>query len=42
VLFVTTATQKLAPEQLAKQPLAGALLMLDVGVKGLAEVRYAG
>jgi len=42
VLFVTTATQKLAPEQLAKQPLAGALLMLDVGVKGLAEARYAG
>ena len=42
VLFVTTATQKLSREELAKQPLAGALLALDVGVKGVAEARYAG
>ena len=42
VLFVTTASQKLTPEELAKQPLAGALLTLDVGVKGVREARYAG
>ena len=42
VLFVTTATQKLSPEELAKQPLAGALLALEPGAKGLAEARYAG
>ena len=42
VLFVTTAKQKLTPEELARQPLAGALLAIDVGVKGLPEARYAG
>lgn len=42
VLFVTTATQKLSQEDLAKQPLAGALLALEPGVKGLPEARYAG
>ncbi len=35
VLFVTTARQKLTPQELAMQPLAGALLALDVGVKGV-------
>jgi sugar lactone lactonase YvrE len=40
VLFVTTATQKLTPEELAEQPLAGALLALDVGAKGLPEPRF--
>ena len=42
VLFVTTARQKLTAEALAKQPLAGALLALDVRVKGVPEARYAG
>ena len=42
VLFVTTARQKLTPQELATQPLAGALLALDVGVKGVAEARYVG
>jgi sugar lactone lactonase YvrE len=41
-LFVTTASQRLTPEQRAAQPLAGALLALDVGVRGLPEPRYAG
>ncbi len=41
-LFVTTATQKLSPEELAKQPLAGALLAIDVGVRGLPETRFDG
>jgi L-arabinonolactonase len=41
-LFVTSATQKLSPAELAKQPLAGALLAMDVGVRGLPEARFAG
>ena len=36
-LFVTSATQRLAPEALAAEPLAGALLALRPGVQGLAE-----
>lgn len=39
-LFVTTATQKLTPEELKAQPFAGALLALDVGAKGLSEPRF--
>lgn len=42
ILFVTTATQKLTQEELAAQPLAGAVLLLDVGVRGLPEPRYSG
>jgi sugar lactone lactonase YvrE len=42
ILFVTTATQKLTPHERAAQPLAGALLALDAGVKGLPEARYRG
>lgn len=41
-LYVTTARQRLAPEELAKQPLAGSLLALRPGVKGLPEGRFAG
>ena len=41
-LFVTSATQKLSVEELAKQPLAGALLAMDVGVRGLPESRFNG
>jgi sugar lactone lactonase YvrE len=36
-LFVTSATQRLMPEALAAEPLAGALLALRPGVQGLAE-----
>jgi sugar lactone lactonase YvrE len=42
ILYVTTASQRLSVEQLAGQPLAGALLALDVGIKGLPEPRFAG
>jgi L-arabinonolactonase len=42
ILYVTTATQGLSAEELAKQPLAGKVLALDVGVRGLAEPRYRG
>ena len=41
-LYVTTARQGLSPERLAQEPLAGALLALDVGVGGLPEPGFAG
>jgi sugar lactone lactonase YvrE len=41
-LYVTTATQRLSLDDLAKQPLAGSLLALRPGAKGLAEGRFAG
>jgi sugar lactone lactonase YvrE len=39
-LFVTTASQKLSPVELAQQPLAGALLSIDVGVRGMPEPEF--
>lgn len=42
VLYVTTSTMGLGEAELAKQPLAGSLLAVDVGVKGLPEPRFAG
>jgi L-arabinonolactonase len=42
VLFITTAKQRMTEEQLAQQPLAGALFAAEVGVKGLPEPRYLG
>lgn len=42
VLYVTTATQRLGAAELARQPLAGALLALEPGVRGLPEPSYAG
>ena len=41
VLYVTTASQHMKPDELRAQPLAGALLSLDVGVRGLPEPRFA-
>jgi sugar lactone lactonase YvrE len=40
-LYVTTARFRLAPEKLASETHAGALLALDAGVKGLPEPVYA-
>ena len=40
VLYVTTASQQMSAEDLAQQPLAGALLAVDVGVRGLVEPRF--
>jgi sugar lactone lactonase YvrE len=39
-LYVTSATKMIAPEVLAREPLAGAVLALNVGVKGLPEVTF--
>ena len=41
-LYVTSATQRLEPDKLAQQPLAGGLFAVHVGVKGLPEAEYAG
>ena len=41
-LFVTTATQELAPDALARQPLAGSLFVGDVGVSGPPAHPFAG
>lgn len=41
-LYITTATQRLSPEALAQQPLAGSLFALRPGVRGLPESRFAG
>ena len=40
-LYITTATQRLTPAQLADQPLAGSLFAVRPGVAGLAESRFA-
>jgi sugar lactone lactonase YvrE len=42
VLYVTTASVRLDAAELARQPWAGGLLALDVGVRGLPEPRFGG
>lgn len=39
-LYVTTTSQHMSAAELGAEPLAGALLALDVGVRGLPEVRF--
>jgi sugar lactone lactonase YvrE len=39
-LYVTTATKMIAPDVLAKETHAGAVLALDVGIRGIAESRF--
>jgi sugar lactone lactonase YvrE len=41
-LYITTARFRIAPNKLVDEPLAGSLLALDVGVKGVPEPLYAG
>jgi sugar lactone lactonase YvrE len=41
-LYVTTAKIMLSPEELACEPLAGALFAIDAGVAGLPEAAYPG
>jgi sugar lactone lactonase YvrE len=41
-LFVTCSRAGLSEAELAAQPLAGALLAYEPGVRGLPEPRYAG
>ena len=42
ILYVTTARFEQSARELESQPLAGALLALDVGVGGLPEPAFAG
>ena len=41
-LYITTARHRLTPDQLAAEPLAGAVLALEPGVQGLPGNRFAG
>jgi sugar lactone lactonase YvrE len=41
-LYITTARHRLTPAQLAAEPLAGAILTLDPGVRGLPANGFAG
>jgi sugar lactone lactonase YvrE len=41
-LYVTSARHRLSPQQLEREPLAGALLALHPGVRGLPTNRFAG
>jgi sugar lactone lactonase YvrE len=41
-LYITTARHRLTPDQLAAEPLAGAVLTLDPGVQGVPGNRFAG
>ena len=41
-LYITTASQRLKPDELARQPLAGALLAYEPGVRGLSEPHFVG
>jgi sugar lactone lactonase YvrE len=41
-LYVTTARHRLTPQQLATEPLAGALLAVEPGVQGIPANRFAG
>lgn len=41
-MYITTSTMTLSEEALAKQPLAGALLAVEPGVRGIAETAFAG
>jgi sugar lactone lactonase YvrE len=42
ILFITTATRRLPASELAQQPIAGCLLAVRPGVKGLPEAEFAG
>lgn len=41
-LYVTTATWGLKPDELARQPMAGGVLAVETGVRGLLEASFAG
>jgi sugar lactone lactonase YvrE len=41
-LYVTSSRQRMSREQIEREPMAGGLFPLDVGVKGLPEPRFAG
>jgi len=40
ILYVTTTSQQMSVDELAREPLAGSLLAMDAGVRGLPEPRF--
>jgi sugar lactone lactonase YvrE len=40
-LYISSARQRMTPEQLAREPLAGNVFACRPGVQGLPEARYA-
>src|SRR6185437_63057 len=40
ILYITTTSQRMTPSELAAEPLAGSLLAVDVGLRGLVEPRF--
>lgn len=40
ILYITTASQQMSADDLARQPLAGSLLAMEAGVRGLPEARF--
>ena len=42
VLYVTSSRQRMSPDEIEREPMAGGLFALDVGVSGLPEPRFAG
>lgn len=42
ILYITTATRRMSEKELAQQPLAGCVLAVRPGVKGLPEPQFAG
>ena len=42
VLYITSSRQRMSADAIAREPLAGGLFALDVGVRGLPEPRFAG
>jgi L-arabinonolactonase len=41
-LYITTSRLEMTPEQLAAEPIAGALFALRPGIRGLADQPFAG
>jgi sugar lactone lactonase YvrE len=41
-LYITTATYRMPPDKLQREPLAGALFAAYPGVTGLRDARFAG
>jgi sugar lactone lactonase YvrE len=42
VLYVTSASIQLTPDELSRQPQAGGIFAFEPGVKGLPEAHFAG
>ncbi len=41
-LYITSATYRLSPDKLKREPLAGGIFAIDLGVTGLPDARFDG